>query len=229
MPPRPDGEHTRATAANLFRVNRLIGGETTAANMLSTNVYPIVWLVLWGVFLVFLTLLVLRMIFNYADPNPFGTVGRFGFRIRKMTERYVYPAARLLANFRVDTRLAPLVTMFIGLVLTYFLSQIIGNTLFVIDGLSIGISTGNPKMFIGFVLYGLLSVLILFIFIRFISSWFVFSRNTFLGFVKRVTDPILLPFQRLIPPIGMFDISAMIVLLLIGFLQSMVLNIFIRN
>jgi YggT family protein len=45
----------------------------------------------------------------------------------------------------------------------------------------------------------------------------------------RVTDPILLPVQRLIPPIGMFDISAMIVLLLISFLQSIVLNVFVRN
>jgi YggT family protein len=196
--------------------------------MLSTNVYPIVWLILWSAFLGFLVLLILRFIFNYADPNPFGKVGRFGFKIRKITERFVYPAARFLANFRVDTRLAPLVTMFIALVLTYFTSQIISNTFFVIDGLTAGVATGNPKMFIGFVLYGLLSVLILFIFIRFISQWFVFARNTFLNFVMKVTNPIMLPVQKLIPPIGMFDISAMIVLIVIGLLQSVVLNIFVR-
>ena len=196
--------------------------------MLSANVYPIVWLILWGAFLAFLTLLILRFIFNYADPNPFGTVGRFGFKVRKITERFVYPAARFLANFRVDTRLAPLVTMFIALVVTYFTSQIIGNTLFVIDGLTAGVVTGNPKMFVGFVLYGLLSILILFIFIRFIAQWFVFTRNTFLGFVMKVTDPIMLPVQKLIPPIGMFDLSAMIVLIVISLLQSVVLNIFVR-
>jgi YggT family protein len=196
---------------------------------LTTTVYPIVSMILWGLFLVFLTFMVLRLIFNYADPNPFGTVGRFGFKIRKLTEKWVYPAARFLANFRVDTRLAPLVTLFIGLVFTYFASQIIGNAFFVIDGLSAGVSSGNPKMFIGFVLYGLLSLLVLFIFIRFISQWFVFTRKTFLGFVMKVTDPIMLPVQRLIPPIGMFDISAMIVLILIGLLQSVVLNIFVRQ
>ncbi|MEJ7849110.1 MAG: YggT family protein [Pyrinomonadaceae bacterium] len=195
--------------------------------MLSTTIYPIVWMVLWGIFLVFLAFMVLRLIFNYADPNPFGKIGRFGFKIRKLTERFVYPAARFLANFKVDTRLAPLVTIFIGLVLTYFTSQIIGNTFYVIDGLSVGVATGNPKMFIGFILYGLLSVLVLFIFIRFISTWFVFTKNTFLGFVKRATDPIMIPVQRLIPPIGMFDISAMIVLIIIGLLQSVVLNIFV--
>lgn len=196
--------------------------------MLSLNVYPIVWLILWGAFLIFLMFMVLRLIFNYADPNPFGTVGRFGFKIRKLTEKFVYPAARFLANFRVDSRLAPLVTIFVALVLTYFASQIIGNTFFVIDGLTQGVTTGNPKMFIGFVLYGLLSVLVLFIFIRFIASWFVFTRNTFLGFVMRVTNPIMLPVQKLIPPIGVFDLSAMIVLILISLLQSVVLNVFVR-
>jgi YggT family protein len=197
--------------------------------MLSTTVYPIVSIIVWALFGVFLGIMVLRLIFSYADPNPFGRIGRFGFKVRKVSERWVYPSARLLANYRIDTRFAPLLTLFIALVFTYFALQIVGNTFFVIDGLTAGIATGNPKVVIGFVLYGLLSILVLFIFIRFISSWFVFGRNTFLGFIRRVTDPILLPVQRLIPPIGMFDISAMIVLLLIGFLQSIVLNIFVRN
>ena len=196
--------------------------------MLSVTVYPIVWMVLWGAFLVFLLFMVLRLIFNYADPNPFGAVGRFGSRIRKLTEKWVYPAARFLSTFRVDPRLAPLITIFIGLVVTYFASSIIGNTFFVIDGLTAGVITGNPKMFVGFVLYGLLSVLVLFIFIRFLAQWFVFARKTFLGFVMKVTNPIMLPVQRLIPPIGMFDISAMLVLLVISFLQSIVLNVFVR-
>lgn len=197
--------------------------------MLSLNVYPIVWMILWGAFLIFLLFMILRLIFNYADPNPFGAVGRFGFKIRKITERFVYPAARFLATFRVDSRLAPLVTIFIALILTYFASQIIGNTFFVIDGLTAGVTTGNPKMFIGFVLYGLLSVLVLFIFIRFLSSWFVFTRNTFFGFVMRVTNPIILPLQKIIPPIGIFDLSAMIALILISLLQSFVLSIFVSR
>lgn len=197
--------------------------------MLTTLVYPWFFLAAWSVFGVFFAILLLRLIFNYADPNPFGKVGRFGFKVRKATEKWVYPAARFFAMYRVDTRLAPLLTMFIGLVFTYFFTQIVGNTFFVIDGLTAGVVTGNPKVFVGFVLYGLLSLLVLFIFIRFLASWFVFTRKTFLAFVMRVTDPIMLPVQRLIPPIGMFDISAMIVLIVIGFLQSLVLNIFVRG
>ena len=192
--------------------------------MLTALVYPWVSLIIWIAFLAFLLLMVLRLIFNYADPNPFGKVGRFVFKIRKTTERFVYPAARFLAGFRVDTRLAPIITTLIALVLTYFVSHILGDAFFVIDGLSLGVRNGDPKIFIGFVLYGSISLLILFILISFISSWFVFKRNTFLGFVRRVTDPILLPARRLIPTIGMFDISAMIVLLLLSFLQSIVLR-----
>ena len=197
--------------------------------MLSELVYPWVSLVVWIAFLAFLSIITLRLIFNYADPNPFGAVGRFGFKVRKVTEKFVYPASRFLATFRVDPRLAPIVTILIALVLTYFGLQIVGNTFFVIDGLSTGVALGKPKVVIGFILYGLLSLLVLFIFIRFISTWFVFTRKTFLGFVKKVTDPIMLPVQRLIPPIGMFDISAMIVLIAISFLQQIVLNIFVRS
>ncbi len=197
--------------------------------MLSTLVYPWVFFTIWSLFGVAFAFLVLRLIFNYADPNPFGKVGRFGFKVRKLTERWVYPAARFFAMYRIDTRLAPLLTLFLVFVFTFFFTQIIGNTFFVIDGLTAGIISGNAKAITGFVLYGLLSLLVLFIFIRFLASWFVFSRKTFLAFVMRVTDPIMLPVQRLIPPIGMFDISAMLVLLLIGFLQSIVLNVFVRN
>ena len=197
--------------------------------MLSTLVYPIVSLIIWSLFGAFLGMLILRLIFNYSDPNPFGKVGRFGFKVRRVTEKWVYPAARFFAMYRVDTRLAPLLTIFLGLVFTFFFTQIVGNTFFVIDGLTAGVMTGNPKVFIGFVLYGLLSLLILFIFIRFLSSWFVFTGKTFLALVRKVTDPIMLPVQRLIPPIGMFDISAMIVLIVIGLLQSVVLNVFVKN
>ncbi len=197
--------------------------------MLTTFVYPWFFLVVWSLFGVFMGMLVLRLIFNYTDPNPFGKVGRFGYKIRKATERWVYPASRFLAMYNVDTRLGPLLTLLIGLVITYFFTQVVGNTFFVIDGLTAGIARGSASVIIGFVLYGLLSIFVLFIFIRFLASWFVFTKKTFLAFVVKVTDPIMVPVQRLIPPIGMFDISAMLMLIGISLLQSVVLNVFVRG
>lgn len=195
--------------------------------MLLRLIYPYISLTVIIALSVFIALLLLRLIFNYSDPNPFGRVGRFSYHLKKRTDKFVYPAAKFLANFRIDTRLAPLVTIFITAVLAFFALQIIENTFFIIDGLTVGIASGNTKMIIGFVLYALLSIFVLFIFIRFISYWFVFTRNTFLGFVQRVTDPVLIPVRKLIPPIGMFDLSAMLVLILISALQNFVLRAFV--
>jgi YggT family protein len=195
--------------------------------MLSTF-YPIIQTIVIYAMLLFVITLIVRVIFNYSDPNPFGAIGRFSYNLKKATDRFVYPAARLLASFRVDTRLAPLVTIFISVLLAYFALQIIGNTFFIVDGLTEAVKANNAKWLIGYTLYALVSVYILFIFIRFIASWFVFTRNTFLGFVQRVTDPVLIPVQRLIPPIGIFDISAMLVLILLGFIQTLVLRIFVN-
>ena len=111
--------------------------------MLSASVYPIIFYVVWGVFGVFMGIMALRMIFSYTDPNPFGAIGRFGFKVRKVSERWVYPSARFLANFRIDTRLAPLMTLFIAFVFTFFAMQIVGNTFFIIDNLTAAAATGN--------------------------------------------------------------------------------------
>ena len=193
---------------------------------LSGVIYPILSLIVWLVFLIFALILVLRLILSYADPNPFGAIGRFGFKLRKFTEKWVYPSARFLATFRIDTRLAPILTILVALVITYFAMSIVHETFRVIDKFGEVTVTGNVKGFIGLTIYALLDVLVLFIFIRFVSSWFVFHRKTFLGFVKRVTDPIMIPAQRIIPTVGMFDLSAMVVLILISFLQMIVLNVF---
>lgn len=190
------------------------------------DIYPIISSIVFFTTAIFVALLLLRLVFSYSDPNPFGAVGRFAFKIRKITERFVYPAARLLAQFGVNIKFAPLVTMFLTVVIAYFSLGIIENTFFIIDNLVRAIETANIKAFAGVVLYAAISIFILFIFIRFLSSWFVFTRNTFFGFVQRVTDPVLIPLRRLIPPFGMFDISAMILLLLLGFLQTIIRNSF---
>jgi YggT family protein len=195
--------------------------------MLTISIYPFIQLAILTFLAIVAILLLLRLIFNYSDPNPFGSVGRFAFKIKKWTDRFVYPAARFLAGFKIDTKLAPILTLLIVAVLSFFSLQIISNTFFIIDGLGKSIGAGNIKAFIGFILYGVLSALILFIFIRFISMWFTVKGNKFLGFVYTVTEPILAPARRLIPTVGMFDISAMLVLILIGLLQTLVLRMFV--
>lgn len=197
--------------------------------MLTRLVYPIIF---WAILLPtagFLLLVLIRFIANYTDPNPFGMIGRLVFRIKKLTDPYVYPAARFLAGFGVNTKLAPLLTMFITAIAAYFAIQMIGIAFFIVDGLVASSLAGNVKAIIGFILYAALSVYVLFILIRFVAMWFVQGSNRFLRFVYKVTEPILAPARRLIPPVRMFDISAMLVLILIMLLQTVVLRLFVYS
>ncbi len=54
----------------------------------------------------------------------------------------------------------------------------------------------------------LLNLLIIALFIRIILSWFKISEdNALLRILFNITNPILLPFQKIIPPMGMIDFS----------------------
>lgn len=195
--------------------------------MLLKEFYPIISSIVFWVTMLFVAAMTLRLLFSFTDPNPFGTVGKFAYSLRKATDRYVRPFADFLFMWRIDKKYAPILTAIIFAVLAYFGLGIIWNTFFIVDGLIVAIAAGNIKAIVGFILYALLSIYILFIFLRLLSSWFVFGKRTFFGFVRRVTDPVMIPFQKLIPPIGMFDISAMILLILLQLLQTFVLRAFV--
>jgi YggT family protein len=67
----------------------------------------------------------------------------------------------------------------------------------------------------------LLQVLWLAILVRVILSWFpVDPSNPIIRIVWEVTEPILAPIRRVIPRIGMFDLSPLAAFLLISFLQQ---------
>jgi YggT family protein len=63
----------------------------------------------------------------------------------------------------------------------------------------------------------LLQLYLVVLFARIIVSWFPVTPGT--GFaqvvdvLRRLTDPILQPVRRIIPPVGMFDLSTLVVLL----------------
>jgi YggT family protein len=59
------------------------------------------------------------------------------------------------------------------------------------------------------------------ILVRVILSWFpVDPSNPIIRIVWEVTEPILAPIRRVIPRIGMFDLSPLAAFLLISFLQQ---------
>lgn len=189
-------------------------------------VYPIIQgFIVFVVMIVFL-LMVLRLIFNYTDPNPFGVVGRFSFRLKKATDRFVYPVASFLAYRRVDTRISPLIVILIAIVIGYFILQLFFNIFFTIDGVAMGLRTAQITKVVGYLLYGLIGIYTLLIVLRIVFSWVTSRSNRLLRILSTLTDPILDPFRRLIPPFGMFDLSPIIVLFALHFLQIAIFAVF---
>lgn len=64
------------------------------------------------------------------------------------------------------------------------------------------------------------------IFARVLLSWFpqLSTTNPLVQFVFAVTEPVLSPIRRLLPRMGMFDLSPMIALILIVVIQNVLLK-----
>lgn len=63
-----------------------------------------------------------------------------------------------------------------------------------------------------------ISIFLYAVIIRAILSWFVGSgmpSNPLFNIVNSITEPLLAPARRIIPPIGMFDLSALVVILVL--------------
>jgi YggT family protein len=67
----------------------------------------------------------------------------------------------------------------------------------------------------------LLQILWIAILVRVILSWFpVDPSNPIIRIVWEITEPVLAPFRRVIPRIGMFDLSPLAAFLVISFLAQ---------
>ena len=63
------------------------------------------------------------------------------------------------------------------------------------------------------------------IFARAILSWFPIDRSgPVVQALEAITDPILDPLRKVIPPIGMIDITPMIAMFLLLFIGSQLMN-----
>ena len=73
------------------------------------------------------------------------------------------------------------------------------------------------------IIYYLCQVLAFIIFLRAILSWFAISPyNPIIAFLDRITEPILAPLRRVVPRIGMIDITPMVAILLLVIIASLI-------
>lgn len=183
----------------------------------------IFWFIEWA-FIAFVAaiilLMIIRMIVDKADLNPFGFTHR---SVRRLSDTFVFPVRGALREFRADPKFAPLVVILIAVLLGYVTFKLLETIGHVVAGVYLNLGAGNLPAVLGTILYGLLSIYILLIFIRVIFSLARVSyTNRVNRFLVNISEPLLGPLRRIVPPVGMMDISPIVAFIILWLLQQAV-------
>ncbi len=74
----------------------------------------------------------------------------------------------------------------------------------------------------------LINLYIILLFIRILMSWIAPRANWYnqpLKFLYDITEPLMEPFRRIIPPLGGIDFSPIVLFILLSFLQNILINL----
>ncbi|HKG46629.1 MAG TPA: YggT family protein [Pyrinomonadaceae bacterium] len=183
----------------------------------------IVWFVSSGISIIIVAVIVLmivRLIADAMDLNPFAWTSR---TVRRLSDGLVVPVRGGLRRFGVNPKFAPLVVILIVILVGYFVLQLVGAVAAMISGIVVSARSGAVFRIIGFILSGLISIYILFIVIRITFSWGGLGyTNRVMRFLINVTEPLLGPLRRTIPPLGWLDISPLVAILILWLFQQAV-------
>jgi YggT family protein len=184
----------------------------------------------WAVTLLILgtiLLVLLRLLANQVDLNPFGSAA---ITLRRLTDPLIAPVRRALVNLGVDPKYAPLVTILIAILLGWFVLQLVANVANTLAGVVLSSQRAALGPLVGYVLYGLLALYSLLIFIRIIFSWVMVSySNRVMRFLVNATEPLMGPLRRTVPPVGRFDISPIVAFIIIWIFQAAVAGTLLRG
>jgi len=176
---------------------------------------------------VIVALMLLRLIANLTNPNPFGWTSQ---TIRRLTDPLIGPVRRVLVRAGVDAKYAPLVGILATILLGLFAVQIVSAATMTLDGIFRSLINHAMGAFVGYLLNGLLSFYILLIFLRVIFSWVNVSySHRWMRLLVSATEPLLGPLRRAIPLIGGFDVSPILALLIVQVLQRVVAGMLIGS
>jgi YggT family protein len=153
--------------------------------------------------------------------TPFGAWPRF---VRRASDPLLLPLERRVIRAGGSPQDAPL--WLIGLViagglllltLVHWLTGFVATLGYLADA--------GPRASIRFAVSTLFSVLMIALFIRVISSWFGISPyGKWMRPVVVLTDWLLAPIRRILPPFGMLDLSPLLAWLLLTLLRGFVLS-----
>jgi YggT family protein len=162
----------------------------------------------------------LRLIVNFANPNPFGTTS---LTIRRLTDPLINPVRRALVGFGVDAKYAPLVTILVTILLGWFALQLVSSLANTIAGVLFSLSRQAVVPILGYLIYGLLGLYSLLIFLRIVFSWVTVSYgNRVMRLLVNSTEPLLAPLRRMVPLVSGLDVSPLVAFIIIWVLQGAV-------
>ena len=165
------------------------------------------------------TLLLLRAILVRMS-----SFGWSQYYVRRITDPLVWPIAHHMPG---NTAAAPLILVIATLIGAFFFKWLTNDVLRSLIGLLHGISSGEILHIIGWLLYGIVAVLLVLIIARIVFSWLPFVRGgRFMWTLYSLTEPIMGPFRQIVPPLGMFDLSPILLILLLQVVQSAIQSVF---
>jgi len=174
-----------------------------------------------------IALMIMRLIGDAADLNPFGWASR---TLRRLTDGFILPVRGKLREVGADPKFAPLVVILVAILLGYFVWQLVGTLATTLSGVITSAQHGELFSLLGFILYGLISLYILLIFVRIIFSWGMVSySNRLMRFLVDTTEPLLGPLRRMIPPLGRMDISPIVAFLILWLFQAAIAGTLLRG
>lgn len=189
-----------------------------------------VWFFSWAiqaVIVAIIVLMILRMIGDAKDLNPFGWAS---ITLRRLTNGFIVPVRGALRQVGVDPKFAPLLVILISILLGFLLMQLLSTIAMTVGGIITSAASGAMVSVLGFILYGLISMYILLIFMRIIFSWGMLSYgNRLMRFLVDTTEPLLGPLRRMIPPLGRFDISPIVAFFILWLFQQAIAGTLLRT
>jgi YggT family protein len=154
--------------------------------------------------------------------NPFGAWPRL---VRRASDPVLLPLERRVIRAGGSPQDAPLWLVGIviagGLLLLTLVHWLAGLTV------TLGIlAESGPRAWARFLVSGVFTLLMIALFVRVISSWFGISPyRPWMRPVMALTDWIINPIRRILPPLGMLDLSPLVAWLVLSLVRSFVLSL----
>jgi YggT family protein len=155
--------------------------------------------------------------------SAFGPLAR---ATRSFADPFIKPLERRVIRWGGNPQDAPLwllgIILVLGLIFLSLLNWLIG---FVYEIFSL--EHRGPGAWASFLLNLVYNVLLLALLVRVIGSWLGMGRyNRWLRFAYRLTDWIVEPIRRMLPPLGFIDLSPLVAFLALWLIRTMVARLF---